>query len=423
MSISNNSLYSCYLRSEVNQFTYEYTIDGIRERNHHLIKSGVFHADESSWSLIIAPIVKNITDGNEYLGVFLNRESGDKAVWTKYTFSLLNWSTNDKFNAKTNSCFFNQNTGLHGQRATNGLVTSGSMNGNGSGGGHQRQRSAGHQWSPLSDNIVLNPGNYEVLRFEFSSPPNPLLSSARDVNRSPVQLSSKSSGIKSYITRDSLFDANNHLVDNNKITIACEICLYTIVDPLESLERFDLNLSQDYSALLKDGKYADVKIIADSQELKAHKAILSARSPVFNAMFSSEMLETRENVIRIDDLSHEVVSELLTFMYSGKVANLSKVSKELLSAADKYELPQLSELCEKHLMSSVSVESAPEILVLSHLHKAAKLKAVVIEFIIANRKDVMKSDNWDLIRNEPYLLEELFTALSNQFDKFGVYVN
>jgi hypothetical protein len=74
---------------------------------------------------------------------------------------------------------------------------------------------------------VKSIGNYEVLRFEFSSPPNPLLSSARDVNRSPVQLSSKSSGIKSYITRDSLFDANNHLVDNNKITIACEVCLQT----------------------------------------------------------------------------------------------------------------------------------------------------------------------------------------------------
>lgn len=199
--------------------------------------------------------------------------------------------------------------------------------------------------------------------------------------------------------------------------------MFVINDPLETLERFDTNLSPNYSTLLKEGKYSDVKIIVNGTEIKAHKAILSARSPVFNAMFESKMSENRENIIRIEDFSEEVIEELLTFIYSGKVMNLPKVAKELLSAADKYELPQLSQLCEKYLMSDLSVVSSPEILVLSHLHKAVKLKAVVIDYIIANRKEVMKCENWDLIRNEADLMEELFKALSNQFDKFGVYLN
>ena len=202
-----------------------------------------------------------------------------------------------------------------------------------------------------------------------------------------------------------------------------QIQLFTINDPLDTLERFDLNLSQNYSNLLKDGKFSDVKIVVDGSEMSAHKAVLSARSPVFNAMFETEMLESRENLIRIEDFSKEVVEELLKFIYSGKVSNLAKVAKDLLSAADKYELPQLSELCEQFLMSDLSVESAPEILVLSHLHKAVKLKSVVIDFIITNRKEVMKTENWNLIRQQSDLMEELFKALSNQFDKYGVYVN
>ena len=199
--------------------------------------------------------------------------------------------------------------------------------------------------------------------------------------------------------------------------------MFIINDPLETLDRFDTNLSANYSTLLKDGKYSDVKIVVDGTEIMAHKAILSVRSPVFNAMFESKMLENRENLIRIEDFTQEVIEELLGFIYSGKVANLPKVAKALLSAADKYALPELSQLCEQYLMSDLTIESAPEILVLSHLHKALKLKAVVIDFIIANRKDVMKSQNWGLIRNETDLMEELFKALSNQFDKFGVYVN
>ncbi|XP_054163686.1 speckle-type POZ protein-like [Oppia nitens] len=435
MSISNSCLYSCYLRSDVNQFTYEYSVDNIRERNHNLIKSSVFHAEDSSWTVIVAPIVKNITDGYEYLGLFLNRESGDKALWAKYTFALLNVSTGQRFNVKTGCHFFTHSNNITTNKSNTSLITN---NGNNSQSNTNtsaalRQRSSDQRWSQFfsADSVALNSAqNYDILRFEFSPPlpgqaSNSLQGSRTgDPNRSPVQLiNGKSSGIKSFITREALFNLSNHLVENNKITVVCDIYLFTINDPLETLERFDLNLSENYSDLLKEGKYSDVKLIVDGTELPAHKSILSARSPVFNAMFSSDMSENRENIIRIDDLTKEVIEELLNFIYSGKVTNLSKVSKELLSAADKYELPQLSDLCEQYLTSSLNVESAPEILVLSHLHKAVKLKSVSIEFIINNRKDVMKSENWELIRREPDLMEELFKALSNQFDKFGVFVN
>ena len=157
MSISNNSLYSCYVKSDVNQFTYQYTIDNFRDRNHSLIKSSVFHAEDSSWTVIIAPVVKNITLDQEYMGLFLNRESGEKAVWTKYTFSLINVQTNDKSNSKTNSCFYSPtNTNIQTNRS---LVSSNPINGNNhsnsGSGGHQRQRS-GNQWTSLSDTIVVN---------------------------------------------------------------------------------------------------------------------------------------------------------------------------------------------------------------------------------------------------------------------------
>lgn len=154
MSISNNSLYSCYLKSDVNQFTYQYTVDNFRERNHSLIKSSVFHAEDSSWAVIIAPVVKNITDGNEYLGLFLNRESGEKPVWIRYTFSLINIQTNEKSNSKTNWCFFAQTTNIPSNRITTASINAGNHS---NGSGHQRQRS-GNQWSLQNDTIVVNPG-------------------------------------------------------------------------------------------------------------------------------------------------------------------------------------------------------------------------------------------------------------------------
>ncbi len=152
MSISNNCLYSCFIKSDVNQFTYIWTIDNFVERNHNLIKSTVFHAEDSSWSLIVAPIVKNITDGNEYLGAFVNRESGEKPLWAKYTFSLINLNSNEKTNEKTGHCFYQQ-TNARTQTNSNGNTS-------------QRQRT--NQWSPM-DTIVLNPGLFQHFSLQINS--------------------------------------------------------------------------------------------------------------------------------------------------------------------------------------------------------------------------------------------------------------
>ena len=42
-----------------------------------------------------------------------------------------------------------------------------------------------------------------------------------------------------------------------------------------------------------------------------------------------------QNRVEINDVAHEVMNEMLTFIYTGKAANLEKMADELLSAADK----------------------------------------------------------------------------------------
>jgi len=45
-----------------------------------------------------------------------------------------------------------------------------------------------------------------------------------------------------------------------------------------------------------------------------------ARSSVFRAMFSNnEMVERKEGVVKMDDISFEVVEQFLTFLYTGRM--------------------------------------------------------------------------------------------------------
>ena len=81
--------------------------------------------------------------------------------------------------------------------------------------------------------------------------------------------------------------------------------------------------------------------MVDGKELKAHKAILTARSPVFAAMFEHDCKEKQESKVEIIDFSFEAFKELLKFVYTGQV-QLEQFAGELLEASDKVRIGVMS---------------------------------------------------------------------------------
>ena len=65
---------------------------------------------------------------------------------------------------------------------------------------------------------------------------------------------------------------------------------------------------------------------------------ISARSPVFAAMFEHEMEERRCNRADINDVESDVFREMLRFVYTGKATCLDRMADDLLAAADKVNL-------------------------------------------------------------------------------------
>ena len=49
----------------------------------------------------------------------------------------------------------------------------------------------------------------------------------------------------------------------------------------------------------------------------------------------------QENRVDIPDVDHEVVKEMLQYIYTGKAPNLDKMADRLLAAADKYDIEPL----------------------------------------------------------------------------------
>ncbi|XP_044762351.1 speckle-type POZ protein B isoform X2 [Coccinella septempunctata] len=228
-------------------------------------------------------------------------------------------------------------------------------------------------------------------------------------------------GFKKFIRRDFLLDEANGLLPDDKLTIFCEVSVVADsvnISGQSNTIQFkvpECRLSDDLGLLFENQKFSDVTLSVSGREFQAHKAILAARSPVFQAMFEHEMEERKHNRVDILDVDHEVLREMLRFIYTGKASNLEKMADDLLAAADKYALERLKVMCEEALCTNLSVDNAAEILILADLHSADQLKAQAIDFINTHATDVMDTPGWkSMIQTHPHLIAEAFRALATQ---------
>ncbi|KAG8330831.1 hypothetical protein J6590_054121 [Homalodisca vitripennis] len=228
-------------------------------------------------------------------------------------------------------------------------------------------------------------------------------------------------GFKKFIRRDFLLDEANGLLPDDKLTIFCEVSVVADsvnISGQSNAVQFkvpECRLPDDLGQLFENQKFSDVTLSVSGREFLAHKAILAARSPVFAAMFEHEMEERKHNRVAISDVDHEVLREMLRFIYTGKATNLEKMADDLLAAADKYALERLKVMCEEALCTSLSTENAADILILADLHSADQLKAQAIDFINTHATDIMETGGWRaMIHSHPHLIAEAFRALATQ---------
>jgi len=131
-------------------------------------------------------------------------------------------------------------------------------------------------------------------------------------------------------------------------------------------------LAEDMNKLAEAEVLSDVVIICEGDvKLKAHRAVLAARSPVFQAMFTHDMTEKLSGQVKIPDCKPEVMRDFLHFLYHAKLDSYDHADK-LLELADKYQVASLEKACEFHLAYKVKTMRILEIANLRNTLELAK---------------------------------------------------
>lgn len=174
------------------------------------------------------------------------------------------------------------------------------------------------------------------------------------------------------------------------------------------------DLGPQLGALLDSGRFSDVVVRVGQEEIKAHSAILAARSPVFEAMWSSGMREQQQKEVVIKDLDPGSVRRMLRFMYTGALdVKLEKDSDaiSLLEVAHQYDVASLVEVCVATLSSWLTEDKAAEYLMIAEHAGLECFRKRCLEFITSSHTRVAEVQATEafsrLAEKRPHLAVEI----------------
>jgi speckle-type POZ protein len=117
-------------------------------------------------------------------------------------------------------------------------------------------------------------------------------------------------------------------LDNDCLAIRCVIGV--IKDPptedISIVAVPQSNLAQHFERMLKDGLGTNVTFCVDGQLFHAHRCVLAARSPVFEAELLGPMKKKPTQHIKIEDMEPSIFEVLLHFIYTDSLLDDSEAS-------------------------------------------------------------------------------------------------
>ncbi|CAG9802089.1 unnamed protein product [Chironomus riparius] len=194
-------------------------------------------------------------------------------------------------------------------------------------------------------------------------------------------------------------------------TIICQIKFHKESDESEKI--LDAATVKAYETFLNDEILTDCIILCEEgKRIKAHKVMLAAHSSIFYSMLRNS------NEINMKNVQHNIVSEMMRFLYCRKINGSEYILLELLKVADEYEINDLKKFSEHQLMRGVTIETAVERSILAHVHKALILKNFILEYI-CNRWNMIKENevNVAMLDEYPLILREIINKFALRDNK------
>jgi hypothetical protein len=199
-------------------------------------------------------------------------------------------------------------------------------------------------------------------------------------------------------------------------------------EPVREPSLAEKRFGAQFKRLLETAVHCDVSFVLDNgnTHIPVHKAILTARSEYFEAMFSvGGMSESYLSEVAID---HNVASfrRMLEFIYTDEISAISNCSAEeilqLLLTAGQYCMDDLRIFAEPFAARLLSIDNIASFMLLSAEKDKSVLRDACIQFIAEHKHDlVADGDFYQEVESNPELGLLLFKYAINGDGPFSSF--
>lgn len=161
-------------------------------------------------------------------------------------------------------------------------------------------------------------------------------------------------------------------------------------------------LSNDLKGILQNGQDTDVVLNVQGKRIQAHKIILKARSPVFLAMFTHDMMEKKTNEVNIEEIDSKVFDTVLHFMYYGETNGPLSIESvlDVYSTAIKYDIKDLRKICKKFVHQNLSVDWICDVIEFADLFHDQKIGQAASNYFKQNAQAVLQTGRWQIFKRQ-----------------------
>lgn len=187
-------------------------------------------------------------------------------------------------------------------------------------------------------------------------------------------------------------------------------------DPI--IEQKHVLHSQDYgndvlvklNALRTEKSFTDATLCIGDKEFPCHRNVLAVSSPYFKAMFTSDLRESKQAKIVINEISSSTMCSIIDYAYTGRIEISVDNAQELLAAGSLFHYPAIVEACCDFLSGQLHPSNCLGIESFAQIHSCSKLEMEAHQFALENFSAVVEYDEFvdlPLERLVTYLASDL----------------
>ncbi|TKR95564.1 hypothetical protein L596_009714 [Steinernema carpocapsae] len=161
----------------------------------------------------------------------------------------------------------------------------------------------------------------------------------------------------------------------------------------ESKQHTSIALAQA-NRFRQSGTLCDVTLVVGDTRIPAHRLVLAACSSYFQAMFTTEMTESRLQEIQMIDIDDKTLEALVEFCYTGTLTINGCNVQLLLPAACLLQMNEVQTACCKYLRDQLDPTNCLGIRAFAEMHACKDLVKIADKFIYQNFKNVATTEEF-----------------------------